>query len=313
MIKFQLITLCLLLSTISIVKAAEVWNRHRYDGHHVWSAIDDCVSKYFNGKAAIDRLSHNINGSYAIWLDSGNNVENDVDEAISEQISECIQQQYQNVSVYVFSHNSYAIVSSYDDYHEIKEHYDWFSRGYPEEYDPFHPESDTEGSDVPSLEPELHVRGGKVPDNLGDPMYYRPLIELIWYRVRDAVNRILGRQGYECGTCYSIEGPIPKSFEYYNDAGYEVDLMWWPHHECRSRSPDGTRKQTGQKLKMKSRHTNKENRTFMGITNDKLEVKGNLKLPVEINNRKFYETFIITPTSENEAIIGWTLLKNWEI
>ncbi|EPY52256.1 hypothetical protein SPOG_04984 [Schizosaccharomyces cryophilus OY26] len=54
-----------------------------------------------------------------------------------------------------------------------------------------------------------------------------------------------------------------------------------------------------------TRKCNRENRTFLGITNDKLEIKGNLRLPVEINNRRFYETFIITPISENEVPIDF--------
>ncbi|EPY52228.1 hypothetical protein SPOG_05677 [Schizosaccharomyces cryophilus OY26] len=58
-----------------------------------------------------------------------------------------------------------------------------------------------------------------------------------------------------------------------------------------------------------TREFDKEDRTFVGITKHILKVTGKLTLPVEIRGRKYHETFTISPSIEEDAIIGWSLIE----
>ncbi|EPX71669.1 uncharacterized protein SOCG_01884 [Schizosaccharomyces octosporus yFS286] len=99
-----------------------------------------------------------------VWVDSGNNVDMEIDDTLLQNISSCVQERYFNASVDVFSHNDYAMFSSHDLPSEIKDHYDYFGHGYPESYGPSHPESDYGPDDMSS-----YFRRAKVPNNFGNP------------------------------------------------------------------------------------------------------------------------------------------------
>lgn len=77
-------------------------------------------------------------------------------------------------------------------------------------------------------------------------------------------NSMYDAKGFKCGVCYSYDGKIAGSETLdADDSNVNIYMMVWPHHNCRSASPDGSDSTGGTILNVRRNRTRKLN-TRMG-------------------------------------------------
>ncbi|EPY53051.1 hypothetical protein SPOG_03605 [Schizosaccharomyces cryophilus OY26] len=256
--------LSLLILSFDSAYSVETYLRRGFDNSTVWNTIHDCISRHFNGKTIVDRVS-STHDRFALWIDSGNNIDYVVTGNVTDAILRCIYDKHPNVTIDVHLHNQFAVAGSRYSDTDVSDFYDYFGHGYPIDYDPDY--SSEEYGDVDSDVEHAQNDGnsntdystlavsnqGSKPDSMGKPRQNREHLTISWYG-KGGDQDFLGsnvdaKTTLQCGMCYSIPNRIASSLLVSNQQGYEIDLMFGPHHACRYRSSNGSRFTAGKTAK----------------------------------------------------------------
>ncbi|EPY53509.1 hypothetical protein SPOG_04491 [Schizosaccharomyces cryophilus OY26] len=233
--KYILTILLSLILTAKCAHSAEIYLRRGFDNSTLWRTVERCISLNFDGKVIVDRASKTHHDRLIVWGDCGNNVDYDFDQSTSDAILQCIYSSFPNATIDIRSHNGFAVGGSRYTDHDVEDFYNYFGRGYPIDYDPDYSSEGCEDS------------GNSQNSQAGDHN------ETV---LQDELFGISNNQGYP-----DSRGK-PKQYRNKLTVACKIDMMTWPHHQCRSRSPDGSKLEKGRKVKAETNDvTDVEDRT----------------------------------------------------